>query len=171
MTHDLVKTILDHFDGQVVRVEIMELKQGIFYAELILMNQGKELRLDARPSDSIALALRYQAPIFISEEVLMEAGYKEGQEVEGIEEEDLEIQEEWELPDVDDADKEMLMAVEEALEDMEQPEPQLLVENHQKDQIELLKNKMEQASKQEKYEEAGRIRDEIERLGRQKKVK
>ena len=170
LTHDLVRTILDQFDGQVERVEIVELKKGIFYAELILLNGGKELRLDARPSDSIALALRYKAPIFMSEEVLMEAGYKEGQADPEIEEDELMMPEEWEVPDLDEADKEMLMAVEEALEDIEQPEQGRLIEPKGTNRVENLKKEMEKASRQERYEEAGRLRDEIARLAEQKRV-
>jgi bifunctional DNase/RNase len=168
LTHDLVRTILDQFDGQVERVEIVDLKKGIFCAELVLLNRGKQLRLDARPSDSIALALRYKAPIFMSEEVLMEAGYKEGQAEPEIEGEDLVMPEEWELPDIDDTDKEMLMAVEEALDDIEQPDPELLIKPEGK--IETLRKEMEKASKQERYEEAGRLRDEIARLSEKKRV-
>ena len=170
LTHDLVRTILDQFDGQVARVEIVELKKGIFYAELILLNRGKELRLDARPSDGIALALRYKAPIFMSEEVLTEAGYKEGEADPEMVEDDLVMPEEWEVPDLEGADKEMLLAVEEALEDIEQPDQDLLVEPKGKNRIEKLKNEMDRASKQERYEEAGRLRDEIARLAEKKRV-
>ena len=74
LTHDLLKTILDRFDATVKRINIVDLKDEIFYAELILKCNEREIRIDARPSDSIALALKYGAPVFIEEEVLNIAG-------------------------------------------------------------------------------------------------
>ena len=71
LTHDLIRDILEAFDVQLRTVNITALRDGIFFADLIFSN-GKEV--SARPSDSIALALRTGATIFASEEILDEAG-------------------------------------------------------------------------------------------------
>ena len=74
MTHDLLCTLLDSLDGDLVRVEVTELRDNTFYALLHLTRGGQPLRLDSRPSDAIALALRADAPIMVREAVLAEAG-------------------------------------------------------------------------------------------------
>ena len=71
LTHDLFRDVLEAFDVRLTTVNITALRDGIFFADLILSN-GKEV--SARPSDSIALALRTGAAIFASDEVLDEAG-------------------------------------------------------------------------------------------------
>jgi hypothetical protein len=76
MTHDLFKTVLDGLDVSLERVDITELSNGTFYAEIELTRDGTSSRISSRPSDAIALAVRYGAevPIFAAEEVLDEAG-------------------------------------------------------------------------------------------------
>jgi bifunctional DNase/RNase len=71
LTHDLLRDILAALDTPLQAVEIVEMKENIYYAELIL---GQGVRVSARPSDSIALALRVGAPIRCTEQVLTEAG-------------------------------------------------------------------------------------------------
>ncbi len=71
LTHDLLRDVLAALKTPLRAVEIMEMKENIFYAELIL---GEGVRVSARPSDSIALALRVGAPIRCAEQVLTEAG-------------------------------------------------------------------------------------------------
>jgi uncharacterized protein len=71
LTHDLLRDVLQALDVQLKTVNITELRDGIFFADLIFSN-GKEV--SARPSDSIALALRTGATIFASDEILDEAG-------------------------------------------------------------------------------------------------
>ena len=70
MTHDLLKQVLDTFHVSVDRVVINDLKGSTYYANLYLNVEGKELIVDSRPSDAIALAVRVKAPIFISESVV-----------------------------------------------------------------------------------------------------
>ena len=74
MTHDLVKNILDGIDATVSRIVVNDLKESTFYATIFLSLQGKEIRIDSRPSDAIAVALRVQAPIFVTQEVIDRAG-------------------------------------------------------------------------------------------------
>ena len=71
MTHDLLKTILGEVGCSVECVEITELKENVFYADLLI---GDGVRVSARPSDSIALALRVGAPIRCADQVLSDAG-------------------------------------------------------------------------------------------------
>jgi len=73
ITHDLLKNILDGFGAKVSRVVITELKDETHYARIYLKTGKGEIDIDARPSDAIALALRTDAPIFISEEVAAKA--------------------------------------------------------------------------------------------------
>lgn len=70
MTHDLMKQILDTFQVSLTRVVINDLKENTFYANLYLNVDGKELVVDSRPSDAIALAVRVKAPIFVVESVI-----------------------------------------------------------------------------------------------------
>ena len=73
MTHDLMKNLLDQMNTRVARIEICDLRDNTFYALVYLATQDKELTMDARPSDAIALALRMQAPIFVDEEVIQKS--------------------------------------------------------------------------------------------------
>lgn len=77
MTHDLLKGVLDSVDFSVDRVEITRLDEGTFYAALVLRGEERSIAVDARPSDSIALAVRAGAPIFVAESVLDEAAIPE----------------------------------------------------------------------------------------------
>ncbi len=76
MTHDLFKTVLDDMSMRLQQVVITELHDGTFYAEIELAGNGNAYRISSRPSDAIALAVRYEdaVPIFADEAVLEEAG-------------------------------------------------------------------------------------------------
>jgi bifunctional DNase/RNase len=76
MTHDLFKSVLDDMGARLVQVVITELHDGTFFAEIELARNGGAYRVSSRPSDAIALAVRYEepVPIFADEEVLEEAG-------------------------------------------------------------------------------------------------
>jgi len=76
MTHDLFKTVLEEQGIRLERVEITDLRDGTFYAELTLEREGERSVISSRPSDAIALAVRYgdAVPIFAAEAVLEEAG-------------------------------------------------------------------------------------------------
>ena len=70
MTHDLLKSIMDNFAIDVDRILIDDLDEQVFYARLMLRNEGREIEIDARPSDCIALAVRTDAHIFIEQGIL-----------------------------------------------------------------------------------------------------
>ncbi len=75
MTHDLMRNILVELGVELVRVEINELHDNTYYATLVLRWNGRTFFIDARPSDSIALAVRMNAPVYVAEEVAKAAGY------------------------------------------------------------------------------------------------
>jgi len=70
LTHDLMKLIIDGFDGKVIKVVINDLRDQTFYAQIYVERENSLLTIDARPSDSIALALRCDAPIYVANHVL-----------------------------------------------------------------------------------------------------
>jgi uncharacterized protein len=74
LTHDLMRNIIDLFAVSLNEVCINELRDGTFYAKLTIEGLSETQEVDSRPSDAIALAVRYGAPIFVGEEVLNEAG-------------------------------------------------------------------------------------------------
>ncbi|MGE5315721.1 MAG: bifunctional nuclease domain-containing protein [Acidobacteriota bacterium] len=83
LTHDLMKTIIDTFAVSLNEVYINELRDGTFYAKLIIEGVSNTEEIDSRPSDAIALAVRYSVPMFVDAEVLNEAGIRsEGEEEE-----------------------------------------------------------------------------------------
>ena len=74
MTHDLLKNVIARLGAKVARVVVTRLDKGIFYAELVVRSGKAVVRIDARPSDGIALALRTGAAVFVARAVLAEAG-------------------------------------------------------------------------------------------------
>lgn len=73
MTHDLFHHVLEALGAYVERVEITRVEDGTFYAALVVRTEDRTLAIDARPSDSIALAVRFGAPLFVSEQVMEDA--------------------------------------------------------------------------------------------------
>ena len=67
LTHDLMKNLLDALEARLERIVVHTLQEGTFFARLILTFEGQEIEVDSRPSDGIALALRYEAPIFVED--------------------------------------------------------------------------------------------------------
>jgi bifunctional DNase/RNase len=70
MTHDLLKNLIHGLNAEVQRIVVTELRDDTFYAVIWMEQNGESVTLDARPSDAIALALRADCPIYVSEEVL-----------------------------------------------------------------------------------------------------
>ena len=70
LTHDLVKNLLDRVKFSVTRIEVTDLRNDTFYAEIHLKRDGEEHIIDSRPSDAIAIALRTGSPIFVNDQVL-----------------------------------------------------------------------------------------------------
>ncbi len=74
MTHDLLTDVVSELQGEVVKVTVTELRENTFYARITIVQDGRELEIDSRPSDAIALAVRCDAQIFAAEDVIEESG-------------------------------------------------------------------------------------------------
>ncbi len=74
MTHDLFKSFANSFHFHVEEILISDLKEGVFFAKIVCTDGLKKSEIDARPSDAIAVGLRFDAPIFTYENILAEAG-------------------------------------------------------------------------------------------------
>ena len=147
ISYDLAHQILANVDARVVRVEITEfnLRERTYYAEIHLIDdEGNTHILDARPSDAIALALRFRAPIYAAVKILEEVGCVRSDD------------DEWVKAEVEALAK----PVAAPQEDHPIIAPPAL------NQLEQLKRRMSQAIAEEIYEEAARLRDEISRLKR-----
>ena len=134
-THDLFKNIADVFHLHVNEIIIDELHNETFYAKVVCEVNGEVHEIDARPSDAIAIAVRFNAPLFVTEEIMNEAGIKEEQKEEGEGE---------------------------ALIQAEELPPGALTSLNVR--LEELQSALNEAISNENYEEAARLRDEITRL-------
>lgn len=74
LTHDLLKSVFGTFNAKIKRVEIVSLREEIFYGNIVAEANGQDVNIDSRPSDAIALAVRAHVPIFVHKNVLEEAG-------------------------------------------------------------------------------------------------
>lgn len=137
LTHDLLKNLLDYLECRLAKVEICDLKEGVFFARLVLAYSGREVSVDSRPSDAIAIALRTGTPIFVEERVMDEAGRL------------LEIEEKG--AGVGQA------ARPPAHEHKARPVRTI-------SPVQVLSNDLNKAVAEERYEDAARIRDEIKKL-------
>ena len=86
MTHDLVSEMLSELEVSCSRVSVTELRENTFYASITLAVNGREVEIDSRPSDALALAVRSGAPIFAAEDVIAESAIEFEHEVEDTEE-------------------------------------------------------------------------------------
>ncbi len=136
LTHDLFKHLAHAFDIQVEEVLIYNLLEGIFYAKLICNNGEKKEEIDARTSDAIALAVRFNCPIYTYEFILSQSGI---------------IQEEGSIEGIQDHIEHPAPASATKLSEGE------LAASSTEDLKELLKKAIDE----EAYERAGRIRDEL----------
>ena len=73
MTHDLIKSIMGTLQIEVEKVVVNDIKNNTFFAQVHMLSNSKSYKIDSRPSDAIALALRVSAPIFVTENVILEA--------------------------------------------------------------------------------------------------
>lgn len=151
MTHDLMKSTIESLGASLVEVVINDLNDGTFYAQLILDSTGVEI--DARPSDAIALAVRFQAPIFVKDEVMTEASFiPEGDVTGGLE------------PDDEDDDDDILRRSRRQEEEEAREKAKAEKSKKPMSQMEMLKQELEKAIAQEDYEKAAILRDEIAQL-------
>ena len=73
LTHDLLRNVLKALEAEVVSVNIIELRENVFYARIMLSVNGREIGIDSRPSDALALAVRVKVPVYVDESVMDEA--------------------------------------------------------------------------------------------------
>lgn len=137
LTHDLFKNALDTFGVDLKEVIINDLLDGIFYAKLVCLRKGEIIEIDSRTSDALALAVRFNCPVYTYEFILETAGVilDDSQEQEG--------------------------AVEKSLGITEEPEAEKKSGPLSSYSIEALKTMLEEVLAEENYEKAARIRDEI----------
>jgi bifunctional DNase/RNase len=141
LTHDLFKTFSDRFSIEIKEVIIHKLIDGVFFSSLICQKDGVEEVIDARTSDAIAIAVRFQAPIFTYENILDKAGVF------------LKIEDELGLNDLSETE-EVSTDTEDILE----------VDNTSLDSkvsVSELNDQLDKAVADENYELAAKIRDEI----------
>jgi bifunctional DNase/RNase len=81
MTHDLFKNLTQVLNVHINRIDICDLKDNTFFAEIHFASEERSFTMDARPSDAIALALRFQAPIFVDERVMEKSQVSKSGEV------------------------------------------------------------------------------------------
>lgn len=142
LTHDLLKNVMEVLDGDLLRVEVCNITDGTFFARLVIDRDEEEVMVDSRPSDAVALALRFDVPILVAEEVMNEAGRP----------------------------SEELGHEESGPTSVKGGKPQTAVAKvpAKRDKalspLDKLKQDLTQAVAQERYEDAARIRDEINRL-------
>ena len=74
LTHDLFKTFAEQMDVTITEILISDLKEGVFYSKIMCTDGTRDFELDSRPSDAIAIGLRFGVPIYTVESVLSEAG-------------------------------------------------------------------------------------------------
>ena len=86
MTHDLINDMLGELEVSCSKVSVTELKENTFYASITLQMNGREIEIDSRPSDALALAVRAGAPIFAAEDVIEESAIEFEHDVEDTEE-------------------------------------------------------------------------------------
>ncbi|MGJ8547922.1 bifunctional nuclease family protein [Winogradskyella wichelsiae] len=143
LTHDLFKNFADRFDITVKQVIIHKLVDGVFYSSLICERDKIEEIIDARTSDAIALALRFQAPIFTYKNILDKAGIY------------LKVNPKKE----DEEDQDSILMDELIVEEIETSSVEQ--EGHKNKSLKELNELLEEAVNNEDYEMAAKLRDEI----------
>ena len=139
LTHDLFKSALEKLGCKVTKVVICDLIDNTFYARLFIQTKGETMEIDSRPSDAIALALRFTAPIFVEEKVMDESGIilAQGKEAENI-------------PDTYGKPV--------------QKKTRRETDPRETTPLEILKAKLIKAIREGRYEDAAKLRDEITKL-------
>jgi hypothetical protein len=143
MTHDLFRSFASSFKFSVIEIIISDLKEGVFYAKIVCTDGIKKVEIDARPSDAIAIGLRFNVPIYTFEAILSEAGIVL---TDASEDEPLIQKEETKRPA--SSRKSSSSSSMEQLKDIP---------------YEQLKAMLDEALEKEDYERAAKIRDELNR--------
>ena len=140
MTHDLFKSFSSNFGFSIEHILVSDMREGVFYAKIVCHNATKRVEIDARPSDAIAIGLRFNVPIYTYEAVLSEAGIVLTDETEDEPEE-----------------------VQKETTRSEKKRDKPLVEQLKDLPTDKLQTMLNEALAKEEYEKAAKIRDEINR--------
>lgn len=140
MTHDLFKSFAKSFNFIVEEIVISDLKEGVFYAKLVCSNGSKTVEIDARPSDAIAIGLRFNVPIYTYENILSEAGI---------------VLSEYAEEDVDEKKEQTPKSPSTGIKSDEEK-----FKDISSDQLQIM---LDTALAKEDYERAAKIRDELNR--------
>lgn len=142
LTHDLMKRIMDSYDIELKEIIISKVIEGVFFSQLICERNGQSITIDSRTSDAIALAVRYNCPIYTYDTIMESLGIDkedlEGNEIESIEES-------------------------ETFEDMIQPAIESKVSELSMSSNAELESMLAKALEHEDYERAAIIRDELDK--------
>jgi uncharacterized protein len=156
LTHDLMKNILGMLDVEVVKVQVTSLSDNTFFGRVFLRKEGiEDMDIDARPSDAIALALRYRVPIFVHKDVYESAAIV-------VKDTEAGEAEEGEEAPVAGEDLPAEVSQGEIIAKVSEPRKLAAPETHL-GKVEQLKEKLKKALASERYEEAARLRDELKR--------
>jgi len=148
LTHDLFKSFAEHVHVVILEVIISDLKEGVFYSRIVCSDGASTFEIDARPSDAIAIGLRFGVPIFTVESVLSEAGIILTDLDEAADESD-------EDEDDEDDEDDDTPAPRPSKQAAEPKEPSGQVSSDE------LSKMLSQALEKEDYEKAAKIRDEL----------
>jgi len=144
MTHDLLKAVVDRFDATVSKVVINELKEGTFFAQIHVEKSTGNVEIDARPSDAIALAIRFSAPIYVDNSVLNEAG--------------IDAEPTAESQDKPNRKSHVIKSEQISISSEDK------TDSGDKSKIELIEKNLKAAIAAEDYELAAKLRDELQKL-------
>ncbi len=147
LTHDLFKSMLDEFNILLSEVFIYKLEEGVFFSKLICSNGIKDVEIDSRTSDAIAIALRADAPIYTTEQIMKAAG--------------IVIEEDKNEPSQDDEEENFELKIEKILEEDNPPSEQKNKTDYSKFSVKELLDMLDKAIQDEAYETASQIRDEL----------
>jgi len=146
MTHDLFKSFANSFHFHVEEIIISDLKEGVFFAKIVCTDGLKKNEIDARPSDAIAVGLRFDAPIFTYETILAEAGIV------------LTDEEEEEEKDKEKSEKK---EVKPESKSKPKKEPSKKGDDYKNYSVDKLNELLKDAINKEDYERAAKLRDEL----------
>jgi bifunctional DNase/RNase len=172
LTHDLFKSTLSSFELNVTEVVIIDYKEGVFFAKIVITDGEKTVEVDSRSSDAVAIAVRFRAPIRCYETVLEATGITPEEEAE-INRDEAELDDEGQdVDELDLEDDENLSAnleITEADEDQFSNDDDLksvvkFDDDFKKRNISDLNKKLNDAIRNEDYESASKIRDQIDKL-------
>lgn len=162
MTHDLIYNLARHFEINLLEVVINDLHEGIFYARLILEVDGEIHEIDSRPSDAVAIGVRFKVPIYTYETVLSEAGIVIDESGEEGETFATGEESEFSLAEVEKSDP-----IEEEEEGGgEEDKIPVKPKKSSNKTLKQLQKQLDEALAGEDYEAAARLRDEINRLNK-----